>query len=93
MEPLKFQDNTLLAFQNYKALCEKQSDYQLKILYIDRKEKYMGEFDDYFQENGIIHKITAPYSNKQNEKTKRVYHIIMNAVWAIFTQQKLLKLL
>ena len=47
MEPLKFKDDVLVVFKNYKALCKKQSECQLKILHTDRKKEYIGEFVDY----------------------------------------------
>lgn len=60
--PLKFKDDVLPTFKNYKTLREKQSDYQLKALHIDGRRDYMRKFNDSLQENGIIHKVTAPYS-------------------------------
>ena len=35
VKPLKYKDDTLAAFKNYKALGEKQSSCQLKVRYID----------------------------------------------------------
>ena len=90
MEPLKFKDDVLPTFKNYKALREKQSGYQLKVLHTDRGGEYMGEFDDYLQENGITYEVTAPYSPEQNGKAERVNRTIMCPIWAIFAQQKLL---
>lgn len=40
----------------------------------------MGEFDDYFQEEGVSYEVTALYSSEQNEKRKRVNHIIIGPV-------------
>lgn len=60
IELLKFKDNGLATFKNYKALQEKHSGCQLKALHTDGGE-YMGEFDDYFKENGISYEVTISY--------------------------------
>lgn len=60
IELLKFKDNGLATFKNYKALHKKHSGCQLKTLHTDRGE-YMGKFDDYFKENGISYEITISY--------------------------------
>ena len=91
VKPLKFKDNALTALKNYKALQEKQSGRQLKVLHTDKRGEYMGEFDDYLKEIDIIHKITAPYLPEQNRKAERVYRTIMGPVRAILAQQKLPK--
>lgn len=70
MKPLKFKDDAFPIFKNYKALHEKQSSYQLKILHSDKRGEYMGEFNDYFQENGITHKFIIPHSSEQNGKAE-----------------------
>ncbi len=89
IEPLKFKDDALAAFQNYKALREKKSGYLLKIFHTDGGGEYMREFDDCFKENGISHEVTAPYSPEQNGKAERVNRTIMGPVRAIFAQQRL----
>ena len=81
IEPLKFKDDALAAFKNY--LREKQSGCQLKFLHIDGRGEYMGEFDDYLKEGGIIHEVIAPYSPEQNGKAERVNRTIMGPVRAI----------
>ena len=91
VEPLKYKDDALAAFKNYKALREKQSGCQLKVLHTDGGGVYVGEFDDYLKENGITHEVTAPYSPEQNGKAERVNRTIMGPVRAILAQQKLPK--
>ena len=51
----------------------------------------MEEFDDYLKKNGIIYKVIALYSLKQNGQAKKVNRIIMGLIRAIFAQQKLPK--
>ena len=58
----KYKDNTLAIFKNYKALCKKQFDYQLKVLPTNAKKKYIEEFDNYFKDNSITNNVTASYS-------------------------------
>ena len=40
----------------------------------------MGEFNDYFKENGISHEITVPYSPEQNGKAETVNRTIMGPI-------------
>ena len=91
IEALKFKDDALTTFKNYRALHKKQSGYQLKVLHTDGRREYIRKFDDYLKENSITHKVTALYSLKQNEKAERVNRIIIRLVWAIFAQQRLPK--
>ena len=93
IEAFKFKDDALAAFKNYKALHEKQSGCQLKVLYTDGGGEYMGEFDNYLKENGITHEVTAFYSPEQNGKVERVNRTIIGSVRAILAQQRLSKLL
>ena len=93
IKPLKYKDDILAVFKNYKTLREKQSDCQLKVLHIDRGGKYVREFDNYLKENSITYKITALYSFEQNRQAVRVNRTIMDSVRAIFAQQKLPNLL
>ena len=72
IEPLKFKDDALTAFKSYKALQEKQSDFQLKVFYTDGDGEYKDDFDDYLKEIDITHKVTAPYISEQNGKTERL---------------------
>lgn len=91
MELLKFKDDTLVAFKNYRALYKKQSGCQLKIFYTDGGAEYIKEFDDYLKENDIAYKVIASYLLKQNQKTERVNQIIIGLIRVILTQQKLFK--
>ena len=89
IEPLKLKDDALAAFNNYKALPEKQSGCQLKIHHTKRRISYMGEFDDCLKEHCISHEVTALYSPEQNRKAERVNCTIMGLVRAIPPQQRL----
>ena len=80
VEPLKFKDDALAAFKNYKALREKQSGCQLKVFHTDGRGEYMGEFDDYSKKTGIIHEVTIPYLPEQNGKAERANCTIMDLV-------------
>lgn len=79
MEPFKYKDDALAAFKNFKALCKKKSGCQLKVLYINRKSEYMGEFDNYLKKNGITHEVTTPYSLEQNKKAEKVNRTIIGS--------------
>ncbi len=72
IEPLKFKDDVLAAFKNYKALLAKQSGCQLKIIHSDRGGEYMGKFNDCFKKNSISYEATALYLPEQNRKQKEL---------------------
>ena len=91
IEALKFKDDTLAAFKNYKALRKKQSGCQLNDFYTDGRGKYMGKFDDYLKENSVSHEVTVSYSLEQNGKAERVNRTIMGPIRAILAQQRLPK--
>ena len=91
IEFLKFKDDALKAFKDYKTLREKQSGCQLKILHTDGGGEYKGDFETYLIENGIHHEITAPYSPEQNGKAERLNRTIMRLVQALLIQMKLPK--
>lgn len=58
---LKYKDNVLITFKNYKALYKDESSYQLKIFYINKRRKYIRQFDNYFKENSITNKVIAAF--------------------------------
>ena len=91
IEALKFKDDALAEFKNYKALREKQSGCQLKIFHIDGGGEYMGEFVNCHKENAISYEVSAFYSPKQNGKAKRANCSIMRSDRGIFAQQRLFK--
>ena len=91
IEPLKFKDDALTAFKNYRALCEKQSSSQLKVFHTDRRGEYKGDFDSYLKENGIHHQVTAPYFPEQNGKAKRLNRTNMRSVRALLIHMRLPK--
>lgn len=80
IKALKFKDDILATFKNYKVLREKQLSYQLKVFHSYGGREYIKKFDDYLKENGITHKVTAPYSPEQNGKAERVNRTIIGLV-------------
>ena len=78
---MKYKNDIIFAFKNYKSLREKQPGYySLKILSKNEGEKYKREFQEYFEEEGITHEISTFYSQKQNRIAKRPSRIIMRPV-------------
>ncbi len=73
INPIKFKDDTLTTFK------------KLKVLQTNKGRKFRGKFDDHFQENGISHEVTIPYSPEQNGKAERV-NTIIRLVGAILAQ-------
>lgn len=76
----KYKDNTLVVFKNYKTLCKNKSNYQLKIIYTDKKQEYIKKFDHYFKKTDITYIITTLYLFKQNKKAKKVNYTIMSLI-------------
>lgn len=62
IKALKFKDNILAIFKNYKALHKEQSSCQLIVLHTDGRSEYMGELDHYLKKNDITHKVVTSYS-------------------------------
>ncbi len=91
IEPLKFKDDALAAFKDYKALREKKSVCQLKIIHTDERGECMADLDDSLKENGISHEVTTSSSPEQNRKAERVNRTMIGPVRTIFAQQRLPK--
>jgi len=64
---IKAKSDAFNIFQKIKVLVEKQSGKSIKILRTDGGGEYTSKvFEKFCEYNGIIHKVTAPYSLQHN---------------------------
>lgn len=60
---IKFKSETFENFRKFKALVEKRSDANIKVLRTDRSGEFMSsKFKHFCEENGIKHELTKPYT-------------------------------
>ena len=59
-------------FQKFKVLVEKQSGKSIKVLRTDGGSEYTSKvFENFCEDNGIMHKVTAPYTPQHNGLAER----------------------
>lgn len=64
---LKHKSESFECFKKFKALVEKQSDKDLKVLRTDHGGEFTStEFQVFCDEHGIKRQLTAPYTPEQN---------------------------
>ena len=68
---LKSKDEAESMFLKFKAEVENQLDRKIKRFKYDRGGEYSAKtLEDFCEENGIIHEVSAPYTPKQNGVAK-----------------------
>nr|CAE03674.1 OSJNBa0042N22.18 [Oryza sativa Japonica Group]CAE76045.1 B1248C03.4 [Oryza sativa Japonica Group] len=81
---LKTKDEALHYFKTYKAKVENQLERKIKRLRSDRGGEYFSnEFTSFYEEFGIIHERTSPYSPQSNgiaERKNRTLTEMVNAM-------------
>jgi transposase InsO family protein len=78
---LKSKDETLNCFKSYKAEVENRLEKKIKCFTYDRGGEYFSnEFDLFYEEHGVIHERTSPYSPQSNRVTERNNHIMTDLV-------------
>ena len=81
---LKTKDEALHYFKIYKAEAENQLDRKIKRLRSDRDGEYFSnKFNLFYEEHGIIHERTPPYSPQSNgvaERKNRTLTDLVNAM-------------
>eukprot|EP00253_Pinus_taeda_P009512 PITA_09512 len=77
-----------------QALIKNQTEKKIKMLRTDNGTEYeSNEFHDFCKEAGIKRETTTPYTPEQNGVAERKNRMIMEAVWAMLHDQRLLKFL
>lgn len=70
---MKTKSETFKAFKSFKCLVEKQLNRKIKVLRTDNGGEYVSnEFENYLQNEGIIHQTTNPYTPEQNGASERM---------------------
>jgi transposase InsO family protein len=81
---LKSRDETLDYFKIYKAEVENQLERKIMRLRSDYGGEYFPRlFDEFYEEHGIIHERTPPYSPESNRITERKNRTLTDLVNAM----------
>jgi transposase InsO family protein len=70
-------------------MVENQKKRQIKVLRSDRGGEYFSEFSTFYEENGIIHQMTAPYTPQHNGLVERKNRTLVDMVNAMLLNAKL----
>jgi hypothetical protein len=77
-------------FKEWKALVEKESGTDIKILRTENGSKYTSkDFETYLRTGGVQHELMAPYTSAQNGKAECCHRTIMNRAHAIQSDARL----
>ena len=79
---LRNKDEAFYMFLSYKVEVENQLDRKIKRIRYDREGEYIS-LNDYYENEGIIHEVTPPYSPKSNgvaERKNRTVKAMMHSL-------------
>lgn len=75
---LKSKSEVTVRLAEYKSTVENQWNAKIKCVRSDNGTEFVNKkFDGICKENGIVHKLTAPYSPQQNGVAKRMNRTVM----------------
>jgi transposase InsO family protein len=78
---LRTKDEALDYFKIYKAKVENQLERKIKRLRSDHGGEYFPKiFDEFYEEHGIIHERTSPYSAQSNGVAERKNRMLFDLV-------------
>lgn len=87
---VKEKSDAFSCFKEFKFQVEKHSGHQIKNLRSDRGGEYMSsQFEEFCQNHGIRHELTARYSPQQNGVAERKNRTIMNMVRCMLKNKNL----
>lgn len=87
---LKSKNEVFTKFQEFKALVEKQTGKNIKILRSDNGGEYVSHaFDMYLKSNGIQHQTTIAYTPEQNGVAERANRTIVERARSMLHSQEL----
>ena len=76
--------NTLMqVFIEFKKRMELQIGKKVKAVRTDNGREFLGDFDAYLKDNGIIHQTTVPYCHQQNGLVERHIQTLNNKIRAL----------
>ena len=87
---MKHKDEVFDKFKLYKSIVENQKEKKIKILRSDRGGEYFSaNFTSFFEEHGIIHQRTSPYTPQQNGLAERKNRTLVDMVNSMLLSFKL----
>lgn len=89
---IKSKDQVFECFKKFKALVENQTNKKIKIFRSDGGGEYDNKnFSDLFDNEGILHQQTAPYTPEQNGLAERMNRTIVEKVRCMLSGANLTK--
>ena len=85
---LKTKSQTREAFLMFKAQVELQFGCKLKTFQIDWGDEFRS-LKTYFEQNGIIHRLSCPHTSKQNDIIERKHRHIVELGLTVLAQASL----
>ncbi|CAH9104519.1 unnamed protein product, partial [Cuscuta europaea] len=89
---LKHKSEVFTTFKKFKNLAEKQSGEMIKVLRTDGGGEYLSnEFNQFCEQEGIIHEVTAPYTPQHNGSAERRNRTVLNMARSMLKAKNLPK--
>lgn len=87
---IKSKGETLAKFKIYKNWAENQCNGKIKILRTDNGGEYLSkQFQNFLNENGIVHQTTAPYAPEQNGVAERINRTLLESAKSMLYQKEM----
>jgi len=87
---IKLKSEALETFKRVKILVEKENDKSIKILRTDGGGEYTSkEFEAFCTSQGVVHKVTAPYTPQHNGLAERRSRTLLNMTRSMLKQKHL----
>ena len=87
---LKYKDEAFQRFVEWKALVEKSSGHQVKVLRTDNGGEYTStQFEDFLKAEGIRHERTVPKTPQQNGVAERLNRTLVETTRSMLIDGKL----
>ena len=89
---IKIKDKVFEIFKRFKILVKNQSEKKIKVLRIDGGGEYTSKmFEDFCEEHGVDHEVTAPYTPHHNGINERRNRTILDMPRCMLKQKNLPK--
>ena len=87
---LKFKHEVAGVFMKFKNMVETQSGCKIQFLRSDNGNEYTSsKFNQFYEEAGIEHKLTAPYTLEQNRVSERRNRTVMKMARSMLHEMEL----
>ena len=89
---LKHKSEVYQKFREWKAMVERESEFQLQTLRTDNGGEYLStEFKEYLRAEGIRHELTIPKTPEQNGKAERMNRTLVESIRSMLIDANLPK--